>query len=658
MSTEPGLQAAVAAFQRGDFDHALRTIEMNARGRRKTPAEHHLLGLIHCRSADFAKGIDHLEQALDAEPANDAYRVMLARALMDANRPSDVLALQGPAGGDTPARVAFLEVRAQAAQAAGDWRAAAQCWSLIAQRRSSDWRARAGLANALSAVGEWQEAAASFEQAVRLHPADPFLREGYAAALDRSGFSDQAAEQLGAAVRLQPSRLQTRLALAQLLSRLKRPADALAVLQDVPAEQANRTELLIERARVLVALTDFNEAEELYRRILQQSPHERRAVRELGLLLERTGRIELLRELLRSRPIADSDELGCLRAAVALHDRSPEDALEHLLSEDPFDEPERWHRIRAKIADRLGDSEQAFASATAMNRAAAGFGEWRERGLLYRRRTRAIAKAVTEELIRRLPRLAPSERRSPAFLVGFPRSGTTLLDTFLMGHPQTAVLEEEHMLAAAERVIGSVAHLAEVSASTLNEAREAYLSELDRHVPADFQGLVVDKLPLNMLGLPLIYALFPDARIIFAQRHPCDVVLSGFMQNFVLNDAMACFLDIDDAADLYDAALEAWARSTDVVPLAVHTLVYEDLVADSDRTLRPLLDFLGLEWRSGLLDHQATARRRGAILTPSYDQVTQKLTRQPIGRWKRYEKQLAPILPILLPWARRLGYGD
>jgi hypothetical protein len=121
---------------------------------------------------------------------------------------------------------------------------------------------------------------------------------------------------------------------------------------------------------------------------------------------------------------------------------------------------------------------------------------------------------------------------------------------------------------------------------------------------------------------------------------------------------MACFLDIGDSAAFYDAAMQVWTRCQDALPLKVHSLVYEELIADPEATLRPLIDFLGLEWRDELLDHRATAMARGGIGTPSYNQVTEPLTRAPSGRWKRYAKQLEPVLPILLPWAKRLGYAD
>ena len=189
-------------------------------------------------------------------------------------------------------------------------------------------------------------------------------------------------------------------------------------------------------------------------------------------------------------------------------------------------------------------------------------------------------------------------------------------------------------------------------------ARRAYFAELDQHADPSFPGLIVDKLPLNMLALPLIYSMFPDARIIFAQRHPCDAVLSCFMQSFSLNHAMACFLNIEDAADFYDVAMGVFTRSRELLPLAVHTVVYERLVSEPEAGASAPRRLPRSRMARELLDHRSTARSRGAIGTPSYNQVTEPLSKAPSGRWRRYEKQLAPVLPVLLPWAERLGYSD
>jgi hypothetical protein len=314
--------------------------------------------------------------------------------------------------------------------------------------------------------------------------------------------------------------------------------------------------------------------------------------------------------------------------------------------------------MMVKVAEALGDTEDAFAAATAMNRAAHGYHEWRRRAAQYRAQIRATAQVVTPEWGSRIHKASTDVGvPAPAFIVGFPRSGTTLLDTFLMGHPEICVIEEGRMLEFAAAIISESPGL-DWPADIVERARKAYFAELSRHVAPTFTGLVIDKHPMNMLYLAVLHALFPDAKVIFVQRHPCDVVLSGYMQSFRLNQAMANFLDLRDAADFYDAAMTMWTRSRDAVPQAVQTVTYERLVANPAAELKPVLQFVGVDWRDELLDHQTTAKARGLIPTASYDQVVQGLSRAPSGRWRRYKKQLAPVLPVLLTWAKRLGYTD
>jgi hypothetical protein len=293
-----------------------------------------------------------------------------------------------------------------------------------------------------------------------------------------------------------------------------------------------------------------------------------------------------------------------------------------------------------------------------MNRATPGYDEWRRRAAHFRSQIRSTARIVTPEWASRIHTVSPEDGvPDPVFVVGFPRSGTTLLDTFLMGHPHTCVIEEGRMLELATEVVSESSDV-DWPPEIVARARKAYVDELSRHVPPDSTGLVVDKHPMNMLRLAVLHAIFPNAKVLFAQRHPCDCVLSGFMQSFQLNHAMASFLDVADAADLYDASMTMWTRSRDAIPHAIHPVVYERLTADPGAELRPALQFLGLDWRDELLDHQATAKSRGLITTASYDQVVQPLSRTPSGRWRRYRKQLEPVLPVLLPWAERLGYGS
>ena len=619
----PQFKEAVEALGAGDLDRA-RVLAESEVSASPSPQAHHLLGLVQCRLGDPESGVEHLRLAADGEPANLGFRIMLMRALVDSGRAAEVLELSEPPEIRSAGALELWKVRGEAADAAQDVTARVRCWSKVSAATPRDWRAWANLGSAFAAQALWAEAIEALSKAIALNGGDSALRWS-----------------LGAA-----------------LASADRNEEALSALDDFERLAGPTSDSALARGRCALSLMRFDEAEAAFREALRLAPADAEPFRELGLLLERANRLDELSKLLEEASAAGvtKDRLARLYVLRDLRERRPEDAYSLLHSFDPEDDRVGWERVRAKVADRLGKYDEAFAAADAMNRSVPSFDMWRRRGADYRAQLRQLARTLTNApALRQLPEPA---RRSPAFLVGFPRSGTTLLDTFLMGHRDTAVLEEVHLLGAAERQIGRVADLPRASVALLERARNAYFAELDQHVDSGFEGLVVDKLPLNLLGGPFIQALFPTARIIFAQRHPCDAVLSAFMQSFIMNDAMACFLTIEDAADLYDAVMSGWTAMREAFPLNVHTVRYEGLVEGPEAELRPLMEFLDLPWDEQMLAHTKTAKARGTIITPSYDQVTEPLTSRSVGRWQRYREQLEPVLPVLLPWAERLGYSD
>lgn len=601
MDAVPDLKGAVEAFQRGDLDRARAAAE-RALASAPSPQWHHLLGLICCRQGDLAGGVEHLRSAAQAEPGNAAFQLMLCRALVDAGRADDVLAMPEPPPVTSQAALALWQARAEAADAASNAEAAADAWRRVAGAAPQDWRAWSNFGNALAAQGQWIDAAAALEEAARLNPAEPAIRANFVAALLHAGLQHQ-------------------------------------------------------------TLLRFDEAEATFRRAYALDPADPSVVHHLGVALERTNRLEELAKLLEDAGAAGvrDDSLAYLRALLARREGRLEDARDLLLGADPQLEPVRLQALRAKVADALGDPAEAFAAAEAMNRALVeqsvppeDRADWESRTAAYRAELHDLARTITPEWAERVPRLEEPVGRRLAFLLGFPRSGTTLLDTFLLGHAEVTVLEEQQLVARAAEVVGGCAGLAGASTDRLRQARQAYFDALAGHVQPDFGGMVVDKFPLDMAAAPVIEAVFPRAKMIFAQRHPCDVVLSAFMQPIgVVN-----FSNIGAAADYYDAMMSIWTAARETMQLNVHTVVYEELVRDPEAVLRPLLEFLELEWDERILDHRRTAMERGTIVTPSYDQVTEPISARPAGRWKRYREQLEPVLPLLLPWAERLGYRD
>lgn len=388
-------------------------------------------------------------------------------------------------------------------------------------------------------------------------------------------------------------------------------------------------------------------------------------------LLEKTNRLDALREAVASAREAcpDSAYVALRAAQLAKREGDHAGARALLASVEPppgdlgFEGEQE--ALLADLCDRLGEADAAFAHAEESNRCQrlTPAAKRCDPGA-YRAHVARLSKRFTAEWVATWAEVPdePARRRAPVFLVGFPRTGTTLLDSILRSHPDVAVVEEQGGVAAMLRRLAALpgGHpdaLARLTGEDAAALRAAYWDEMARHLPPDGQpAVVVDKLPLNLVEAGAIHRVFPDARFLFAQRHPYDCVLSAFMHAFRLNDAMANFLRLRDAARLYDAVMRVWNQYTAVLPLDVQTVTYEHLTADFERTVGSLLDGLGLSWTDAVRAHDETARRRAKINTPSYGEVTQPIHTRAQGRWRRYREHLAPVLDTLRPWAEHLGY--
>ena len=249
--------------------------------------------------------------------------------------------------------------------------------------------------------------------------------------------------------------------------------------------------------------------------------------------------------------------------------------------------------------------------------------------------------------------------RRHAFLVGFPRSGTTLLENILASHPDICALDERDTLGEAAREFlvddAGLARLAAASPDELERHRMLYWDRV-REFGAEVAGKVyIDKYPLSSIKLPLVARLFPGARILFAVRDPRDVLLSCFRRSFSLNSSMFELLDLERSARLYSEVMDLSAIYRRTLGLNWHRLRYESLVEDFEGEMRKICDFLGVEWDEQIRNFAELSRAR-TIKTPSSVQVLRGLYQEGAGQWRRYEAQLAPALPILQPWIERYGY--
>ena len=317
----------------------------------------------------------------------------------------------------------------------------------------------------------------------------------------------------------------------------------------------------------------------------------------------------------------------------------------------------RSAQLEGQFHDALNDPDKAMRAFERMNRLAAkSVQDCKALANEYKDLVESDRGITRSERFDAWPVGADPTASSPVFLVGFPRSGTTLLDTLLMGHPRTRVLEEQPLLLDIERAMGGIEKLIDLQHDDVRALRTRYFEGVRALTDLPAGALLIDKSPFHMNRVPLIHRLFPVARFILALRHPMDVALSCFMTNFTLNTATANFIELQGCADLYDISFSYWREMRNMLPLNVHEVRYEHVVADLEAELRPLFAYLGLEWRDSVMDHQRTARERGIITTASYSQVREPLYNRASGRWIRYRRLMATVEDKLTPWVDRLGY--
>ena len=274
--------------------------------------------------------------------------------------------------------------------------------------------------------------------------------------------------------------------------------------------------------------------------------------------------------------------------------------------------------------------------------------------------------AMTKLDFSRLPKIpyhpGPGEPKNIAFLVGFPRSGTTLLNQILDSHPQLVGIEEKPTIPGPFLVVDKLAGgypkaLEGLSEDAVQLSRERYFLRLRDFADFDENSVVIDKLPLNLVHLPMIWAMFPDAKIILALRHPMGCSLSCFMHNFRLNNAMANMFSLDDITRYYTEIMGLWRHFEKNTDYGHHPIKYEDVVRDIEGEARRLCDYLDVDWSEEMLQYARHARAKGLINTPSYHQVVQPLYSESLERWRRYDKCLMPYKDRLEPFIKHFGYS-
>jgi tetratricopeptide (TPR) repeat protein len=529
------------------------------------------------------------------------------------------------------------------------------------------------LGAALRPTRRYEQALSAFTRALQLAPPSGGLLYNLGMLqMDRCDY-DAAYLALRDAVKLSPLDATVRWGFAQCCYDLVKLEEAVAALTDWQRFEGFTAEMTVRIALLLVMLGQSRQALPVIRRLMANPPQCGRAALILVSLLERSHRMDEARAIMarfesNDRGFDTDPEKLKLSALLAERAGQHEDAHRYLTAalENQKELAHRHHLLfpLAKTLDTLGRYEEAFGVAEEAHRSQMAFF-----AVAMGKSPEAKSQMVSRTEIGCDPddiatwdSTVPAAAHSPIFIVGFPRSGTTLLEQVLDAHPELQSMDEQPFML---RTLGDVmgrgvaypADLGKLSAADLEEMRAHYWERVRTIIELAPGKRLVDKYPLNMILVPLIRRLFPNASIVLAIRHPCDVLLSCFLQDFRAPELAMLCRDLPTLANAYASAFQFWYAQWPLLSPRSYELRYEQLTADFPAEVRKLAEFLQLPWHEAMLAPAARARARGFISTPSYSQVLEPVTSRAVGRWKHYERHFAPVLPVLTPFMERWGYS-
>ncbi|MEQ8399037.1 sulfotransferase [Thalassobaculum sp.] len=609
----------------------------------------------------------HALMAATDLPAGVLYRLAMLEARSGAADTAIRLLEAARAGG--PANPDLLVNLAQLKLGRDDPAGAYECLcGLPASARAHPVVARLE-GDALAGLGRHAEAVATYQTGLRRAPYDAALHANLGVACRALGRLREAAHHLETALARAPT-VEARVNLAGLLVDLDQADRAVELLARGLADTPGVG--LLHRHLAFAARADGDAllANAAARRALLLVPADVSATATVAELADNRADLpEAARWVGRAR-VLDPRHVTSAQLAVRLARRLKrfDEALtvaDGWLAAETM--PARRYPVlfeRAQASEADGDAVAAFAAFEAANAAQAIAAPGAlDPGHAFRQLAELDRLYAAAQPTAAMPASSPDDGPSPVFLVGFPRSGTTLLDQVLDAHPEIAVVEERPFIAGLIARFSVAGRSYPEALTTLSDADRAemrawYRARMKRFLPDAPTRYVVDKMPLNLVHAGLIRSVFPEARFLLALRHPCDVVLSCFMQNFHLNTWMASFTTLDGAAGLYRAALGVWETYAGVFDPPRITVRYEDLVDDLPREAARVLRFLDLPWDDGVTRFHEHARSRGVLATPSAAQVTQPVYRTALARWRRYDFAMTPIAGTLAEEIRRYGYDD
>ena len=494
----------------------------------------------------------------------------------------------------------------------------------------------------------------------RLNEAEPLLRallkedpfevraiRLFAELAGRIGRYGDAENLLRRAIELAPQFTPARANLALVLYRTNRAGEALEELAKVTAEDPDNIGNANLQAAAYGRIGEFDEALALYELVLREAPNQPRVWMSYGHMLKTVGRqadgIAAYRRALDLTPSLGEAWWSLANLKTVRFSDEDLEAMRAALGDPAISAEDRWH-VEFALGKALEDRGTA---ADAFRHYAAGNALRRKRIPYKADDTQAqvdrVIAVATPALFAGLEN-AGCPAPDPIFVLGMPRSGSTLVEQILASHSEVEGTSELADIALLSReVAGYPAGLGALSAQQARALGEAYLerTRIQRHTA---RPLFIDKMPNNWVHVPLIRLVLPNAKIVDARRHPLACCFSNFKQHFARGQGFS--YDLEDMGRYYRDYVRLMAHLDRVLPGHVHRVVYERMVEDTEAEVRALLDFCGLPFEEACLAFHRTER---AVRTASSEQVRQPIYRDGTEAWKPFEPWLDPLKAALGP---------
>jgi tetratricopeptide (TPR) repeat protein len=637
------------------------------------PAAHNNLGAAHQRLKDYEAALRHYRRAQELGGENAESLNNIAAALREQGELTEARRHLERAIALDPDYAGAYANLANLRGAEGDPDEARRLYEKALSLDPALETAHVQLAGLLAGKNDFDAARAHYHEALRANPHSVPAYAGLAALMQQQENWPEAQRYYEEALGRDPRHAGARVGLAAVLQARHRMSEARAELDKAVAADRTDPAASIELAGLHAFQGDYDAAVTLYRDVLHKWPDDEAGYIAWAATEEKRHNLEQAESLLR-RALAlsgpEADAVRLLLARVLQRRKRHAEAEAELASIEIADTDETpfassYFFEKAQLLDRQGRHTEAFLAAARANAIKA-----RTRNLKLKREEvqkgfARFREVESRELLAALPRAGlAAGRPQPIFIVGFPRSGTTLLEQILVSHPNIAAGDElvfvSDLTQAMPRLLGTSEAFPECLRALGGERGREHVDRLrdyylDRVAAAGLdiagRGRFTDKMPLNIKHLPLISLLFPESPILHIIRNPLDTCVSAFFANFTHGNSYA--LNIDDAAFFYAQVAELAEYYVSIMPMKYMALRYEDLVTDQEAMTRKVIEFVGEPWDERCLAFHETRR---VSRTASYAQVTEKIYTSSLARYRRYAEHLDGALAILRPTMERLGY--